>query len=130
VSEAPPRPDKRGIDPGTPRGNSLIMAVLIGALVGAGFATDWGSSLGTDSSENSNETYEAPSGPGADVYYGAIQFQYDRGDCGGLDAIIGGWREDHSVDPYDPDSPDDPNWSDYIAEAERAKRILGCGGGK
>jgi hypothetical protein len=35
--------------------------------------------------------YVGPSGPGKPFYYQAIQYQFDQGDCEGLQSIIEGW---------------------------------------
>jgi hypothetical protein len=68
------------------------------------------------SSNDDTAGYTAPEGPGDPIYYSAIQYEYDQGDCGGLDSIIQGWHA----------PPVDPKADSYIAEAEKAKVALGC----
>ncbi len=96
----------------------LRRLTLVGAIA-VTLASGCSESAPSSRAPSSNEGtagYTVPEGPGDSFYYSAIQFQYERGDCGGLDTIIQGWQ----------DPPEDPYADSYIAEAEKAKADLGC----
>lgn len=94
VSTPAKRPSKKGF--------WIILAVIVGVLL--------------VSNALSSDDYNAPSGPGDPFYYNAIQYQYNQGDCWGLDDIIQAWRE----------PPPDPYADSYISEAQAAEAALGC----